>query len=174
MAENVLKLKCRACGADIMLAQTNYNHGWGFENRYRNKGRELFCFLYKHSICHKRRKDLSDEERENLMYYPFELAYDVYDRGTIASIHEKAIYKKGYEDAGQHNEIVEKLEAEVEFFRNESEHYKEVNEIEIRRLQAIIDSQKQSHGWQILELERENKLLKEELKDRKENGTEEI
>lgn len=164
MAENVLKLKCRACGAEIMLAQTNYNHGWGFKDNFKHKGCELFGFLYAHSICHKRRKDLPDEERENLMYYPFELAYDVTDKGVIASTHEKELYKKGYEDAGKHYETIEELETEVKRWRNEAEHCKEVNESETRRLQAIIDSQKQSHGWQILELERENEILKEELK----------
>lgn len=56
--------------------------------------------------------------------------------------------------------LIKKYQAEVLEWK-EIAHNKDD---EIKRLQSIIDSQRQSHAWEIAELEKENAALRQKIK----------
>lgn len=61
--------------------------------------------------------------------------------------------------------LIKKHEAEALEWKNIAQD----KDKEIGRLQSIIDSQRQSHAWQIAELEKENAALRLQIKELQEN-----
>ena len=76
MADNRMYLRCKGCGAEMMLAKMGCGMDWYFNSRDEAKGRELSNFLEAHGHCCDDVDDgLKDwDEWQNAR--PFEIVYE--------------------------------------------------------------------------------------------------
>lgn len=66
--------------------------------------------------------------------------------------------------------LIKKYKAEALDWKIKAKNNELLRNAEVKRLQAIIESQRQSHGWQIAELEKENAALKLQIKELQEKN----
>lgn len=82
MANNRMYLRCRGCGAEIMLGKIVLGYEWYFPLGEKEKGEELQKFLLDHSKCC---LDLEIDTcggispYDSMSFEPFELTYEMRD-----------------------------------------------------------------------------------------------
>jgi hypothetical protein len=76
MAANRMYLRCKGCGAKMMLAKLGADMDWYYTKEYEVKGRELYEFTMAHShCCDEVDESLTDwDEWQNAR--PFEVVYE--------------------------------------------------------------------------------------------------
>ena len=78
MADNRMYLRCKGCGAELMLGKRLIDDGWYFSLSNEDKGRQLQAFLQQHSDCcfsleHDTLGGMSPCDPD---FEPFELVYE--------------------------------------------------------------------------------------------------
>ena len=76
MADNRMYLRCRGCGAELMLAKS-FMHDWHNVKTAEEKGQELFDFIERHQhCCDELDVDICGVDPYDNDFEPFELTYE--------------------------------------------------------------------------------------------------